>query len=256
MHILDNSSSFIDLIFTSQANFLIESGGHPSLHSNCHHQIIYSKFDLQDFYPPSYLREVWHYKDTKTELIRYSIAMFDWVKAFSKVHGKTTYEWHTMTYQYTRVTYRWHTSAYEWHTDDMRVHTSDMWMAYEYMQVTYGWHTSTYEWHTDDMRVHMSDIRMTYEYIRVTYQYIRVTYGWHTSTYCFGLFTKIKKGSGISFWCTFSAWVFHTNAPYSIHLININWQLTKFQRHIFLQEDIKRNVLLWSYLHNRWRHKL
>ena len=92
MHILDNSSSFTDLIFTSQANLLIESGGHSSLHSNCYHQIIYLKFDLQDFYPPSYLREVWHYKDTKTELIRYSIAMFDWEKAFSKVHGKTTYE--------------------------------------------------------------------------------------------------------------------------------------------------------------------
>ena len=102
---------------------------------------------------------------------------------------------------------------------------------------------TTYEWHTDGIRVHTSDIRMTYEYIRVTY-------GWHTSTYCFGLFTKIKKGSGISFWCTFSVWVFHTNAPYLIL-----YQLTKFQRHIFLQ-DIKRNVLLSSYWHIWWRHKL
>ena len=127
----------------------------------------------------------------------------------------------------------------------------------EGFQVTYGWHTSTYQWHTDDIRVHTSDIRMTYEYTRVTYgchtsayKYIRVTYRWHTSTYYFGLFTKIKKGSGISFRCTFSPWVFHTNAPYLILC-----QLTKFQRHISLQ-DIKQNVLLSSYLHNWWSHKI
>ena len=72
MHILDNSSSCIDLIFTSQANSLIESGVHPSLHSSCHHQIFCSKFDLQIFYPPPYLREVCHHKDAKTGLISLS----------------------------------------------------------------------------------------------------------------------------------------------------------------------------------------
>ena len=56
---------------------------HPSLHSNSHHQIIYSKFDLQIFYPPPYLCEVWHYKDAKAELIRQYIATLDWEKAFS-----------------------------------------------------------------------------------------------------------------------------------------------------------------------------
>ena len=39
-HILDTSSSFINLIFTSQPNLITESGVHSSLHSNCHHQII------------------------------------------------------------------------------------------------------------------------------------------------------------------------------------------------------------------------
>ena len=79
-HILYNSSSCIDLIFTSQANLLIQSGVHPSLHSNCHHQIIYLKFDFQIFFPFPYLYEVWHYKDAKMELIIRSIA---WEKAFS-----------------------------------------------------------------------------------------------------------------------------------------------------------------------------
>ena len=37
--ILHNSSECIDLIFTSQPNLIIESGVHPSLHSNCHHQL-------------------------------------------------------------------------------------------------------------------------------------------------------------------------------------------------------------------------
>ena len=60
----------------------------------------------------------------------------------------------------------------------------------------------------------------------------------------FELFNKIKMGSGYNFWCTFSAWFFHTNAPDLIL-----YQLTKFQRHIFLQ-DIKQNVLLSSYLDN------
>ena len=38
-HILE-SSSCIDLIFTSQPNLITESGVHPSLHPNSHHQII------------------------------------------------------------------------------------------------------------------------------------------------------------------------------------------------------------------------
>ena len=53
-HILDNSRSCIDLIFTSQPNMVIDSGVHASLHANYHHQIIYAKFDLKIIYPPPY----------------------------------------------------------------------------------------------------------------------------------------------------------------------------------------------------------
>ena len=61
----------------------------------------------------------------------------------------------------------------------------------------------------------------------------------------FGLFSKIKKGSGASFWCTFSAWFLYKNVP----LILYQW--TKFQYHvIFLSQNIKQNVLLSSYLDN------
>ena len=68
-HILNNSSSCIDLIFTSQPNSVTESGVHSSLYANCHHQITYVKFNLNVIYPPPYEREVWHYKLANTECI-------------------------------------------------------------------------------------------------------------------------------------------------------------------------------------------
>ena len=36
-HVLNNTSSCIDLIFTSQSNLVMYSGVDPSLHPNCHH---------------------------------------------------------------------------------------------------------------------------------------------------------------------------------------------------------------------------
>ena len=77
-HILDNSRSCIDLIFTSQPNMVIDSGVHASLHSNCHHQIIYAKFDLNIFYPPPCERTVWHFKHANSDHIKRAIDIFDW----------------------------------------------------------------------------------------------------------------------------------------------------------------------------------
>ena len=57
-HILINSSSCIDLLFTFQTSLVMESGVHFSLHQNFHHQIIYAKIKV--FYPPPYEREIWH----------------------------------------------------------------------------------------------------------------------------------------------------------------------------------------------------
>ena len=65
-------------------------------------------------------------------------------------------------------------------------------------------------------------------------------------------FTKINRGSGTSFWCTFSVWFFHENVFYLIL-----YQQTKFQCHTsFPLQDIKQNVLLSSYLDSWWWHKL
>ena len=57
-HVLENSSSCIDLIFTNQPNLIMYAGVYPSLHSICHHQVIYVKFNLQVEYPPPYIREI------------------------------------------------------------------------------------------------------------------------------------------------------------------------------------------------------
>ena len=43
-HILEKTSLCTDLIFTSQPNLSAELGTETSLHSNCHHEIIYAKF--------------------------------------------------------------------------------------------------------------------------------------------------------------------------------------------------------------------
>ena len=85
-HLLQSSSSCIDSIFTSQPNIIVESGVHPSLHPNCHHQIIFAKFNLKIYYPPPYLREVWHYKEANADLIKRAINNFNWEKAFSNTN--------------------------------------------------------------------------------------------------------------------------------------------------------------------------
>ena len=77
-YILDNSKSCIDLIFTSQPNMIMDCGVHPSLHSNCHHQIIYTKFDLKVFYPPPYVRTVWYFSRANSDHIKKAINLFDW----------------------------------------------------------------------------------------------------------------------------------------------------------------------------------
>ena len=81
-HILEASSSCIDLIFTTRPHLVVESGVHPSLHVNCHHQLVFAKFNLQIYYPPPYPREIWHYKQANSELIRRAISNFNWNRAF------------------------------------------------------------------------------------------------------------------------------------------------------------------------------
>ena len=80
-HILGNSSSCIDLIFISHPSLVMECGIHPSLHSNCHHEIIYAKFNLKI----PYEREIWHYRKANTNQIKTGIERFSWDKSFKNL---------------------------------------------------------------------------------------------------------------------------------------------------------------------------
>ena len=77
--------SFINSLFCSQPNLVIESGVHPSLYPNCHHQIIYAKFELKIYYPPSYEREVWHYQNADSNATKKAITDFSWERAFENL---------------------------------------------------------------------------------------------------------------------------------------------------------------------------
>ena len=46
-HPTGNSSSCTDLIFKIQPNPVMESGFHSSIRPNCHHQIVFAKFNLR-----------------------------------------------------------------------------------------------------------------------------------------------------------------------------------------------------------------
>lgn len=73
---LDNSSFYIDLIFTSKLNFVAKSGVHISLHANCRHQIIFAKFNLKIYHLPPYERVVWYYQHAKTDHTKKAIYVF------------------------------------------------------------------------------------------------------------------------------------------------------------------------------------
>ena len=77
-HILPNSESCIDLIFTSQPNLISESGVHASLFPRCHHQIIYAKVNLKVYYPPPYERLVWDYSKAELTKIKKSLSQINW----------------------------------------------------------------------------------------------------------------------------------------------------------------------------------
>ena len=65
---------------------VVNSGVHSSLHANCHHRIVFEKFDLKIYYSPLYKREVWHYHEADSILIRRAIHEFNWKRALSNLN--------------------------------------------------------------------------------------------------------------------------------------------------------------------------
>ena len=52
---------------------VIDIGVHPSLHTNCHHQIPFSRYNLTVEYPPPYERLVWDSNKANTESIKQAL---------------------------------------------------------------------------------------------------------------------------------------------------------------------------------------
>ena len=85
-HIIGNSSSCIDLIFTQQPNLVTSSGVHASLHSNCHNQITFIHINLLVEYPPPYHCLIWDYSNADILNVRESISSINWSHLFSYDH--------------------------------------------------------------------------------------------------------------------------------------------------------------------------
>ena len=83
-HISRNFNSCIDLLFSNQQNLITESVVHPSLHSNCHHQIIYGMFNLKIFYALPYKRHIWYYEHANAGMISKVTEGFYWDKKHSQ----------------------------------------------------------------------------------------------------------------------------------------------------------------------------
>ena len=77
-HLMGDAKSCIDLIFTDQPNLVIESGVQPSLHEQCHHQIVFGKLSVSNIKLPPYTRRIWYYDKADVVAIMESIEMFRW----------------------------------------------------------------------------------------------------------------------------------------------------------------------------------
>ena len=73
----NNSSSCIDLIFTSNPSIIVNSGIEKSLCTRCHHDIIYGKINFRVPLPPSHFRTIWEYKNADAISIQHAIENFN-----------------------------------------------------------------------------------------------------------------------------------------------------------------------------------
>ena len=77
-HLLQNSATCIDLVFTNQPHLVMESGVHSSLSSTCHHEIVFAMLNLKVEYPPPYERVFWDYSRADKASINRAINTIDW----------------------------------------------------------------------------------------------------------------------------------------------------------------------------------
>ena len=81
-HFTNNSSSCIDLIFTSNHSIIVDSSIEKSLCSSCHHDIIYGKVNVRVPLPPPHFRTIWDYKNADASSTQRAIENFNRKYAF------------------------------------------------------------------------------------------------------------------------------------------------------------------------------
>ena len=84
-HLMGDSKSCIDLLFTDQSNIVIDSEVHASLYEQCHHQIVDGKLSVSSIALPPHKRRIWYYDKAAFVAIRKSIEMFRWHEQFDKI---------------------------------------------------------------------------------------------------------------------------------------------------------------------------
>ena len=89
------------LNFTNQPNIVIDSGMHPSLHSNCHHQIVFSKLNLKFKYSRFYEWLVWNYKNYRFTISQWS----NWNAKLGKVIPKKKIFKINLNFQWNNIQY-------------------------------------------------------------------------------------------------------------------------------------------------------
>ena len=90
IYIVNNSMSFIDLLFCTNQNTIPNYGVNVSIFDKCHHNIIFGKVNIRVPLPPLYIHELWNYSQGNVENIKYAISNFNWSNAFGNlsVDGK------------------------------------------------------------------------------------------------------------------------------------------------------------------------
>ena len=85
MHIINDSSSCIDLIITSQPFLFVEHCLHLSLFKTCHHEIIHGKLNLSVPPPPAFKQKLWNYSNADTDTLCDKLKHVDWYAVFSSL---------------------------------------------------------------------------------------------------------------------------------------------------------------------------
>ena len=68
---------------TSKKIVFLVSADHASIHTNCHHQVVHSSFNLSIYYPPPYQRLTWDYKKADSKNIRKAFNLVNWDRLFN-----------------------------------------------------------------------------------------------------------------------------------------------------------------------------